>query len=76
MVNIALGGADASLYEYSDVFTAFQGFLIIPELGFSPIPAIYTDGMAEDLSVWLVNGTSPFSQPDVQPVRRLHRVRS
>ena len=40
--------------------------MIIPEFGFSPIPAICTDGAVEDLSVWLVNATSPFTQPDIR----------
>ncbi len=56
-VNVAVSGVDAALYDYSDIFNKMQ-VVIIPELNFSPIPAIYTDGSAEGLKVWLVDAVA------------------
>jgi len=67
LLNVAVSGAEAAIYDYSEIFTGFQGIRVIPALSFSPIPSIYTDGKAEGLWVALTqslgNGQFPAGQP-------------
>lgn len=55
--SLRLSGADANLYDYSDLVAKLQNhFWIIPDLRFSPIPPIFTDGSATGLRVFLADG--------------------
>jgi len=60
-LNVAITGPDAALYEYSDVFDNLQNLEILPELGFSSVPALYADDAVAGLTVWLVNASQPFA---------------
>jgi len=61
-VNVVLSGAEASYYEYSQLYEVLNNFIIIPQLGFSPIPALFVDQGVEGLIVWLAqNLTTGFT---------------
>ncbi len=52
--NFALAGADAPFYQTAALRAALQNMQVVPELGFSPIPSMYTDETVTGLHVWLV----------------------
>jgi len=66
-LNIAVSGAEAAIYDYSAIFSGFQGIRVIPALSFSPIPSIYTDGKAEGLWVALTGSLGTGQFPAGQP---------
>jgi len=45
------GPANAAVFDFTSIFDAFSGLVVVPALAFSPIPAIYTDGSATGLFV-------------------------
>jgi hypothetical protein len=66
-LSVSVSGTNAAWYDYSAIVNAFNGIQVVPALAFSPIPAIYTDGAAQNLFVALKNadggigGTWPFA---------------
>jgi hypothetical protein len=56
LVNFVLSGADADLYETSEVFEFFGSVRILPEIDVSPVPSMYTDGESGDITVSLKSG--------------------
>lgn len=54
-LSVSVTGAEASKYTYADVWNKLSLIYILPELGFSPIPAIPTDRSVSGLKVWLVD---------------------
>jgi hypothetical protein len=52
-LEIIVTGPDAQFYDYNALWTALQKITVLPSLSFSPIPATYIDGSAENLFVSL-----------------------
>jgi hypothetical protein len=63
-VQIIVGGTDAQYYYYNALWNVLNTIVVLPPLAFSPIPATYIDGTAENLFVSLTSafasGTFPY----------------
>jgi hypothetical protein len=54
-VQVIVSGADAQFYDYSRIFKVLNTITVLPALAFSPIPATYIDGVADNLFVSLTD---------------------
>jgi hypothetical protein len=54
-LEILVTGPDAQYYDYNPLWTVLNTIVVLPALSFSPIPATYIDGSAENLFVSLTD---------------------